>query len=1089
MGISAAWDVLKNENGLEGGTPDVVVAIIDTGVDYNHIDLRNNIWVNTAEIPDNGVDDDGNGYIDDYYGWDCVNNDNDPMDDNGHGTHVAGIVAAENNETGTVGIAFGCMVMCIKAGNASGYFNNSDIAEAIQYAYMNGASVINMSFGGSSVSVAVEDALKAAYSECVLVASAGNDGLPNTYKAFYPAAFSWVIGVMSCNNLGKRSGFSNYDGTPFDSVEYEVFACGEQIVSTWPGNKTATMSGTSMACPAVSATAALLRSKYPDNNVYSNKFIQSQIVNTGIIGDDGYHRILNAVSAFNHQPKPDVKLYDYYFFDSADCSQNNNGNGVIESGETIRIAIELLNRGGVANEVNAIISIQSQNPYIEINVNSINIGSIGTYSIGDCGKIMDGETVAGTTVFFEITIAEDCPNDYRFDLPVNITYKNGMDAGDQSLYSCDCQLSNKVTNGVLLPNVISENITYTSDRIYIIANNTVIASGATVYFEPGTTILFDVSSNGNYVDPVVTVYGKLYFQGTEEKRITIRPSDTCSDSCKCGFKTGNENAVIQFNYCDLSCSRPNGNIFMNYCYLNEYGYANNTKKHIHQISHSFVDTYIDEIDYASGCLFFSSVSIYENASNNYFLIGKPQNQNTYHYYDFYNSSGVSHNNNIFNAPWGYIVCYIHNYSDALWSNTVLKGKIYSDYDRAFIPFCDTDGNLFIDINNQTCDCSEMFPFIEKVEFYDSGQLITDSKLGKGEYVIKAFFSRDMDTTEDISLYYGSVYPYSDYRIDGDWVDSKIWEGNISTNGIIESGIQYFSISDNAFALGDSFKNVKQLLANSISFTIDGTAMMAMNLQATATNTGIELSWVQDDYDTLMGYNVYRSTEKDGNYTRLNSTVIPSEDNTFVDEDAEPGITYWYTFTVVLSDMTESAPAGKVTCTAADTLVPAVYHTPVNQGYVGKNLVISCTASDNVGVESATLYYRTKGTTAWSTKNMLKQNDKYSATVLGSNLSMAGLEYYIVVKDGVNTVTKGTAKAPYSVVIKDASALSGLGDVDGDGTITTKDALMLIQSINGDLLLTDDQFRRADLNKDNVLSSVEALRILQYINGNVNTLEM
>ena len=131
-----------------GGSPDVIVAVIDTGVDYNHLDLRNNIWINTAEIPDNGKDDDGNGYIDDVYGWDCVGNDKDPMDDNGHGTHVAGIIAAENNKIGGVGIAYDCKIMVLKAGNSSGYFNNSDIAEAIQYAYMNGASVINMSFGG-----------------------------------------------------------------------------------------------------------------------------------------------------------------------------------------------------------------------------------------------------------------------------------------------------------------------------------------------------------------------------------------------------------------------------------------------------------------------------------------------------------------------------------------------------------------------------------------------------------------------------------------------------------------------------------------------------------------------------------------------------------------------------------------------------------------------------------------------------------------------------------------------------------------------------------------------------------------------------
>jgi hypothetical protein len=211
--------------------------------------------------------------------------------------------------------------------------------------------------------------------------------------------------------------------------------------------------------------------------------------------------------------------------------------------------------------------------------------------------------------------------------------------------------------------------------------------------------------------------------------------------------------------------------------------------------------------------------------------------------------------------------------------------------------------------------------------------------------------------------------------------------------------------------------------------------------------------------------------------------------TFFDDNAEPGKTYWYTFTVVLSDFTESNPAGKIVTTAKDTIVPNVYHTPVNQGYLNNNLVISCTASDNVAIAKVMLYYRTKGAEAWKSLQMLKQNDKYSGTIFGNEISLEGLEYYIIAYDSQNAINKGTEENPYSVIIKDASSIIRLGDVDGDGTLTTKDALMIIKSINGDLLLTDDEFKRADLNKDNVLSSVEALRILQFINGNVNSLEM
>ena len=119
--------------------------------------------------------------------------------------------------------------------------------------------------------------------------------------------------------------------------------------------------------------------------------------------------------------------------------------------------------------------------------------------------------------------------------------------------------------------------------------------------------------------------------------------------------------------------------------------------------------------------------------------------------------------------------------------------------------------------------------------------------------------------------------------------------------------------------------------------------------------------------------------------------------------------------------------------------------------------------------------------------MLQVNDKFSAVIYGGEVTLAGIEYYIVATDDVNTVTKGSAEAPYSVVIKSADALLGKGDVDGDGTVTTKDALMLMQCINDDLILSDDQFKRADLNVDGILSAVEALRILQYVNGKITSL--
>ena len=402
-------------------------------------------------------------------------------------------------------------------------------------------------------------------------------------------------------------------------------------------------------------------------------------------------------------------------------------------------------------------------------------------------------------------------------------------------------------------------------------------------------------------------------------------------------------------------------------------------------------------------------------------------------------------------------------------------------------YLDANGDPSVDVFGQCTDISKLYPYVVSVELFNAdGEQITT--IGKEEIKVRVTFNRPMDTAKAPSVTFGTIEPFADYKIEGAYVSDTVWEGFYTLKAQIENGQNFLKVNG-ACAAEDPTK-VVQGENHLYEFTIDTTAAMAMTLFATPTDAGIELNWVQDDYDTLMGYNIYRATSKDGNYVKINPAVLLATESSFVDDNAEPGVTYWYTFTVVLSDFSESAPAGKVFCTAVDTLNPSIYHTPVNQGYQNNNLVISCTASDNMKIASVTLYYRTAGTDTWKTIAMSKgSNDKYSAAIFGSELTLDGLEYYIVASDGTNTISKGTAEVPYFVVIKDASAISRLGDVDGNNVIDTKDALMIIQCINGDLIMSDDEFKRADLNEDGELSSVEALRILQYINGNVPSVKM
>lgn len=291
---SAAWDVTE-------GSGNVVVAVVDTGVDYNHQDLSNNIWTNTKEIPGNGIDDDGNGYVDDVRGWDFVSvpsdwvaagedagpPDNDPMDFLGHGTHVSGIIAGKtNNSLGIAGMSWNSKIMPLRSGymciDGGGYLELADIAEAIYYAADNGANVINMSFGCPYDSSYLREAIDYAHLKgLVLVASAGNVDSYDAGKPFYPAAYAPVIAVSSVDNEDKISIWGLFAFSNFGEF-VDICAPGTNILSTLPGNGYGYASGTSMAAPFVSGLAALIKSKHPD---WTSDQIEARIKNTS---DDIY---------------------------------------------------------------------------------------------------------------------------------------------------------------------------------------------------------------------------------------------------------------------------------------------------------------------------------------------------------------------------------------------------------------------------------------------------------------------------------------------------------------------------------------------------------------------------------------------------------------------------------------------------------------------------------------------------------------------------------------------------------------------------------------------------------------------------------
>lgn len=260
----SAWDITK-------GSKKVIVGVIDTGIDCTHPDLTPNCATNKGEtgfdlrLRDkrfNGVDDDKNGFVDDFRGWDFANNDNLPFDDHGHGTHVAGTIGAVgNNGVGVAGVAWEVSFFGLKFLDASGSGTLDAAVRAIDYANMMNIPITNNSWGGGGFSQTLEDAIKRGQAKGLLfVAAAGNEAENNDQVPAYPASYKLdnIISVAATDSKDVLAGFSNVGKT-----SVHLSAPGVQIFSSMPGNRYGAMSGTSMATPHVVGVAALLKARYP----------------------------------------------------------------------------------------------------------------------------------------------------------------------------------------------------------------------------------------------------------------------------------------------------------------------------------------------------------------------------------------------------------------------------------------------------------------------------------------------------------------------------------------------------------------------------------------------------------------------------------------------------------------------------------------------------------------------------------------------------------------------------------------------------------------------------------------------------------
>ena len=537
-----AWDI-------ETGNANVIIGVLDTGVDTDHPDLASKIWTNSDEIPNNNIDDDNNGYIDDVHGWDFVTighnapADNDPNPepngidddnkdgiDNGctHGTHVAGIIGAETNtnKVGVAGVGWGVTIMPVRVGDDEGRFAYWEIFNGMVYAVKNGAKIINCSFSGTYDN-AYDITLSYLYNnyDCIIVAAAGNDDIDLDRTPQSPVCNDYnqniVLGVAATNSNDLKSSFSNYSYSYID-----VCAPGENIFNTLFYDPSFNFNvawdyknGTSMSAPVVAGIAGLIRSKYPNwnNQKVINQVIKTTInidnLNPGYQGQLGSGRV-NSYAALSNILKASKLV----------CSSNPTtilANGI----STSNIITQVLDQNGnlvldATNEITFSITSGSASGQL-IGTNPVNaVNGIATI------------TLQSTTTPGLVTIEASSPGLTSFSTIVNV-YNNPTEVGGS------------ITKDTTWP---------LSSSPYIVTSDLTINSGVILTIEPGVTVQFNR-------DRDMSIYGALVANGAVNAPITFTANAANPYARYWGgikfYNSGLDNISI-LNYCSIAYGGQGG---------------------------------------------------------------------------------------------------------------------------------------------------------------------------------------------------------------------------------------------------------------------------------------------------------------------------------------------------------------------------------------------------------------------------------------------------------------------------------------------------------------------------------------------------
>ena len=919
INLPALWNMPK----ISDKRP--VIAIIDTGVDCEHPDLKDNLWVNEAEK--NGVagkDDDGNGIVDDIHGYDFVNKTGGMADFNGHGTHCAGIAAAVgNNGIGITGANPDALIMPITVMQSDGTGDVATIIKGIDYAAANGADVISMSLGGYSYSMAEEQALGKAYATAVIVAAAGNDNQSIELLPVYPACFQFVLGVQATiSPSGGLAGFSNSDSDPIyttysaetELYNYELLAPGVNILSTYPQGRYKALQGTSMATPmAAGAISRLLQCKEYD----SWEILFGDLIHTS----KGNMDIFAAYNITDNDRKPNLRQVTYYLTDTLGDNDSR-----ADAGDTIAIYPVLRNDWGQAENIRMWMEVGYYDGTGDFVPDDTTLITFLTDTV-DFGRPLSSYAKNRSVNPIRFVVNKKCVDGRH----INFTFHATCDNATQSLRQYNVI---EVENGVEIGGVLEDDLTLYPDVHYIVTRTLLVPKGITLTIKPGTIIRFKDNT---------TMYceGTLIAKGTPDSLIVFTKADLDLGNLADDLDFGSQTNIIEYaKICGLNATIDGG--ILRHCIIednNAYMYPlleYSVVTGMHRYSSSFsggmkntnfvnnrssyTTRYSDEnipIECMDSCNSFSNVST--SGINKGSVVSA-----------IYYHSGIS----VYKPKQP---SYLGTSRDDILHRYIL------DFNHSG-PIADNSGYGVVDLDyvaKEPIRNAHGIVWKVVVNGYDAqDEFEMLPPLGVGKHKFEVYFNRPMDTSVAPHISMGVRSPYTQNAIseDGSWsADSTIYTAYLTINGKTASDglnrIYVYGAEDT-----DHFKIPEEYHRFNVQVSAAGS--LSTGLMAEAGLGKVALTWQTDeeDFEDLLGYNIYRWTEDtikwDRHYdsscecyieagwkfdtVQISQSLIDSQDTAFVDFDVVPGETYYYIIkqiTTSLSSYSLSNPVAATPLTA------------------------------------------------------------------------------------------------------------------------------------------------------------------------------